>query len=311
MSRRRPKSSEPGLRQVEADSHVRRFARYLEAEAGLSTNTVLAYHRDVKRFTEWLAATHGPALTALDLDTLSRYVEHLRDELAASSAGRALVSIKMLLRFLQLEGIVSENVADLMSSPKLWQKLPTVLAPSMIDALLDAPQPPEDRLWRRDRAILATMYATGCRASECCGLRLMDWDRDERTVKLRGKGRKERIVSITPLAIDAVDAYLDRERGKIVRRENDALFVSRSGATLSRAALWELIKKYAARIGAPASVSPHSLRHSFATHMLAGGAEIRALQELLGHANIRTTQIYTQVDSSRMKAVHAKCHPRA
>ena len=312
MARRRPKSASPGSRQAEADSHVRRFVRYLDAECGLAKNTVAAYERDVRRFVGHLTATGGPSLTGLRLETLTDYVESLHgSDLAAASIGRAMVSVKMLLRFLQLEGLVAENVAELIASPKLWQKLPTVLAPTTIDTLLVEPKPPGDRLWRRDRAILATMYATGCRASECCGISQSDWNAEERTVLLRGKGNKERLVSLTPTAVEAVDDYREHSRGRLIRRDADALFLSRGGTRLHRAGLWELIKKYAIRVGAPASVSPHSLRHSFATHMLAGGAEIRALQEMLGHANIRTTQIYTQVDSSRMKAVHAECHPRA
>lgn len=311
MARRRPSSTGPGGRQAEADSHVRRFVRYLDAECGLAANTLAAYERDVRKFVSWLAATSGPSLTGLDLETLQAYVAKLRDEVAASSASRAMVSVKMLLRFLQLEGLVADNVAELLSSPKLWQKLPTVLAPDTVDALLDAPRRPDDRLPDRDRAILAVMYATGCRASECCGIDRTDWDAGERTVRLLGKGRKERIVSLSPVAVDRIRTYLEVERPRLERRGSAALFLTRTGKRMTRVALWELIKKYAVRVGAPASVSPHSLRHSFATHMLAGGAEIRALQEMLGHANIRTTQIYTQVDSSRMKAVHSSCHPRA
>ena len=309
MPRRRPTRSPD--RQAETAGYLTRFERYLDAECGLSENTVLAYGRDLRAFTGWLAATSGPSLLGLELETLSRYVEHLRERsLAPASIGRALVAIKMLLRFLQLEGLVSANVAELLASPKLWQKLPTILSPDQIDRLLEAPKLPEDRLWLRDRALLTTMYATGSRASECCGLRMGDLSLPERTARLRGKGRKERLVSLTPLAVEALAAYFEHQRPHLNRRVATEVFLSRTGRPLSRIALWELVKKYARRVGAPESFSPHSMRHSFATHLLAGGADIRALQELLGHASIRTTQIYTAVDSTRMKSVHASCHPR-
>lgn len=314
MPRRRP-ASDPVTtsdRQADSDRLVGAFVRYLEAECGLAGNTVHAYRRDLAAFVTWLRQTGGPALVGLSLPTLTAYVESLRESgQAASSTARALVSIKMLLRYLQLEGLVADNAADLLASPKLWRKLPTVLAPETIDRLLDAPSPPDDRLWQRDRAILTTMYATGCRASECCDLRMADVRLPERTVLLHGKGNKERQVALNPRAVAAIGEYQNGPRSQLLRGASDRLFVTRTGRPLTRIALWDLTKKYAIRVGAAATVSPHSLRHSFATHMLAGGAEIRALQEMLGHANIRTTQIYTQVDSSRMKAVHQSCHPRA
>ena len=314
MGRRRPPNSrlQSSDRQAESASQVRAFVRYLDAECGLAFNTVEAYRRDLARFVQWLRDTNGPSLVGLSIGTLSSYLEYLRDEgQAASSAARSLVAIKMMLRYLQLEGLVADNAADLLASPKLWKKLPTVLSPEAVDRLLEAPVPKHDRLWRRDRAILSTMYATGCRASECCDLRQGDVRLAVRTALLRGKGNKERQVTLNPRAVAAIVEYLDEQRATLARGASDRLFLSRTGGPLSRIALWELVKKYAVRIGAPASFSPHSLRHSFATHMLAGGAEIRALQEMLGHANIRTTQIYTQVDSTRMRAVHQSCHPRA
>ncbi|MGH7128617.1 MAG: tyrosine recombinase, partial [Planctomycetaceae bacterium] len=230
--------------------------------------------------------------------------------LAASSIARHLVSIKMFYRYLMLEGVLVESVVDLLSSPKLWQHLPKVLSPETVDRLLAAPQP-SDRYPLRDRALLALMYATGCRASEAAGLRLRDVRLDERYGQCTGKGNKQRIVSLNPVAVAALEAYLRHERPALLgAREADALFLTRGGRPLSRITVWSLVKKYAARVGCSKDVSPHTLRHSFATHMLAGGAEIRALQELLGHASIATTQIYTHVEHSRLKAVHEKCHPR-
>jgi integrase/recombinase XerD len=197
-----------------------------------------------------------------------------------------------------------------MSSPKLWQYLPAVMSPEMVDRLLAAPTR-FDAFPLRDRALLAVLYATGCRASEIANLHTSDVRVADRICRCRGKGNKERIVNLNPVAIAALEAYIAHERPEMVRyREQDALFVTRTGRALTRIMIWKLVKKYATRAGCKGDVSPHTLRHSFATHMLAGGAEIRALQEMLGHASIRTTQIYTQVEHSRLKAIHAKCHPR-
>jgi len=159
--------------------------------------------------------------------------------------------------------------------------------------------------------LLCFLYATGCRASEAAGIRLHDVHLEEGFCRCLGKGNKERMVSLNPVARAAIEAYLSYERPRLVgRSESDRLFVSRRGTPLSRIMIWNLVKKYAARAGSSADVSPHTFRHSFATHMLAGGAEIRALQEMLGHASVQTTQIYTHVEHSRLKAVHKRCHPR-
>jgi integrase/recombinase XerD len=220
------------------------------------------------------------------------------------------VAIKMFFRYLVLEGVLRESVVDLLSSPKLWQHLPHVLSPDMVNRLLAAPNA-ADRFMLRDRALLALLYATGCRASEVVTLQLRDVHLDEAYCRCIGKGNKERLVSLNPVAIAAMEAYLTHERRVLASRtEADEFLVSRTGRALTRILVWKLVKKYARRIGASEQVSPHTLRHSFATHLLAGGAEIRALQEMLGHASIATTQIYTHVEHSRLKAVHQKFHPR-
>jgi integrase/recombinase XerD len=230
--------------------------------------------------------------------------------LAATTIARHLISIKMFFRYLVLEGVILESVADLLSSPKLWQHLPKVLSPEMVNRLLDAPCS-EDRYPLRDRALLAMLYATGCRASEVSNLRLSDLRLEDAFARCVGKGNKERIVSLNPVARRRVEEYLARERPELIGpRWVDWLFVTRRGNRISRIMVWKLVKKYALRSGCSREVSPHTLRHSFATHMLAGGADIRVLQEMLGHASVATTQIYTQVEHSRLKAIHAKCHPR-
>jgi len=291
--------------------HMHGFVHYLEAECGLAANTVAAYQRDLQSFCTWLEQTQACGLQEVGLVVMADYLAHLHARgLAATTIARHLVSIKMLFRYLVLEGVLSESAVDLMSSPKLWQRLPQVLSPEKVNELLNAPTA-EDRYVYRDRALLALLYATGCRASEVAGMRLRDVHLDEAFCRCLGKGNKERLVSLNPLATRALQAYLDQERSELAGlRDAESLLLTRSGNPLSRVMVWKLVKKYAARVGCSQQVSPHSLRHSFATHMLAGGAGIRALQELLGHASVATTQIYTQVEHSRLKAVHERCHPR-
>ncbi|MEX0704294.1 MAG: site-specific tyrosine recombinase XerD [Planctomycetales bacterium] len=291
--------------------HFRPFLHYLEAECGMAANTLAAYGSDLEQFLAWYAE-HGPArVRDVDLALLTKYVGRLHHRgLAASTIARHIVSIRTFFKYLVLEGVLAESIAELLDSPRLWERLPKVLGPEMVERLLDAPTA-ADRFPLRDRAILCTLYATGCRVSEVTGLRLRDVHLDESYCRCVGKGNKERLVSLNPRARLALEAYLEHERPLLAAGHDEGwLFVSKTGRSLSRISVWGLIKKYAARAGCSATVSPHTLRHSFATHMLAGGAEIRALQELLGHASIRTTQLYTHVEHSRLKAVHKKHHPR-
>jgi integrase/recombinase XerD len=292
-------------------SYLLDFLRYQEAEVGSAANTRKAYESDITQFCEWFRR-HGPgSLHVATLQTFSAYLGRLNERgLAATSIARKLAALKMFFRYLVLEGVIKESVADLLTSPRLWQRLPQVISPENIDRLLVAPGN-DDRLRRRDRAILALMYATGCRASEISGMTLRDLHLDENYCRCVGKGNKERLVSLNPVAAAALRAYLEVERPLLAGgTEQSALFLSGRGRPFTRLMIWHLVKKYAARIGISKQVSPHTLRHSFATHLLAGGAEIRALQEMLGHANIATTQIYTHVEHSRLKAIHRKCHPR-
>jgi integrase/recombinase XerD len=201
----------------------------------------------------------------------------------------------------------------LLGSQKLWQRIPSVLSPAVVEKFLHAPRRKEP-LYLRDRALLEMLYATGCRASEISNLRLQDMQLNDGYCKCHGKGSKQRMVPIGQAAVAAVNEFLQQLRPELVRNkrfDDGYLFVSRTGRRLRREAIWELVKKYAALAGAPASVSPHTMRHSFATHLLAGGADLRQVQEMLGHANITTTQIYTHVDQSRLKKVHSQFHPRA
>jgi integrase/recombinase XerD len=299
------------IRALHPQQHVQPFLHYLRAECGMSLNTIQAYGNDLNQFVAWLQIGGVDRLPDIDLKVLGNFLQELHErQLAPTTVARRLVAIKMFFRYLVLEGVLEESRIDLLNSPKLWKYLPTVMSPDMVDRLLAAPGE-GDSYPLRDRALLAVLYATGCRASEAANLRRGDIRLVENFCRCLGKGNKERIVSLNPVARAAIEAYLEHERPTLARsKEVDALFVTRGGRGLTRIMVWHLVKKYARRIGCSQKISPHTLRHSFATHMLAGGAEIRALQELLGHASIRTTQIYTQVEHSRLKAIHARCHPR-
>jgi integrase/recombinase XerD len=299
---------------AELASDLVAFRHYLKAERGMAANTVLAYGRDLDRFADWAATVRLKDYLAPTLKDLSRYVGYLHEQdLAAPSIARHLVSLRMFYRFLRLEERADPTAVDLLGSPKLWKRIPQVLTPAAVDRLLAAPQA-GDRFHLRDRALLETLYATGCRASEVVGLKVADVYLDAGFCKCFGKGSKQRVVPLGRPAVAALRAYLGEGRPQFVKPAGDGgpehVFASRSGKPITRIALWKVVKKYCQRAGLPHTVSPHTLRHSFATHMLAGGAEIRALQELMGHASIRTTQVYTHVEHSRLKAIHAKCHPR-
>lgn len=310
--RKRPRAAnEAAVRPNVIAQHLLGFLQYLEAECGLAKNTIKAYSSDLRQFAGWYE-DHGPPLPSqITLQTLTEYLNVLHErDLAASTVARHLVAIKMLFRYLVLESIIEKSVADSMNSPKLWQYLPKVLSPDTVERLLAEPGR-YDRFPLRDRAVLCLLYATGCRASEIVNLRMSGLFLSERYARCIGKGNKERIVGLNPVCVLAVEAWIEGERSKLAA-DGDApwLLLNGRGQQLSRISVWGIVKKYAARVGCGSEVSPHTLRHSFATHMLAGGAEIRALQEMLGHASIATTQIYTHVEHSRIKAIHSRCHPR-
>jgi integrase/recombinase XerD len=287
------------------------FVKYLRTECHLAENSVLAYERDLRRFFNWLGSRR---IEGLRISDLAEYPAWLTaQELAPASISRHVISLKVFFRYLQLEGTVTDNQAELLGTQKLWQRVPTVLSSAEVEGLISAPNPPRP-WWRRDRALLELLYATGCRVSELSMLRLRDVHLVERYCLCHGKGDKQRVVPLGKKAVAAVEDYLERERPKLSeRRETPApfLLLSSRGGRLLRERIWELIKHYAKQAGCAAELSPHSLRHSFATHLLAGGADLRQVQEMLGHASIATTQIYTHVDHSRLKKVHSTYHPRA
>ena len=286
------------------------FLDYCRSECHLSANTVSAYGRDMGKFADWLGPRRFQDLTIRDLADYPAFLS--QGGLAPASIARHIVALKVFFRYLQFEGVLKDNLAELLGSQKLWQRVPQVLSSEMIDRMLDAPRG-HDSLWRRDRALLELLYATGCRASEVSNLRPDDVHLSQGFCLARGKGDKERLVPLGRRAVAAVQEYLNHERPKLVAAAAVPprwLLLSRRGRRLRRERIWELVKQYALRVGAPSSIGPHTLRHSFATHMLAGGADLRQVQEMLGHASIRTTQIYTHVDTSRLKRIHQQFHPR-
>jgi integrase/recombinase XerD len=311
LSRRRPMPPKPSAPRSLTQGWIESFVAYAAGECHLSENTVAAYRRDLLRFNEWLAGREIPKLNIQDLADYAGWL-HTK-HLAPASLARHLVSLKIFFRYLQLEGVLRENLAELLGSQKLWQRVPKVLSLQQVARLFEAPLRGEPG-WRRDRALLEMLYATGCRASEISNLRLRDAHLDEGYCLCRGKGDKERLVPLNARAVEAVRLYMEHERGHLAAQRAilpEWLFLSYRGRRLRRERIWELLKRYARRVGAPPEVSPHTLRHSFATHMLAGGADLRQVQEMLGHASIATTQLYTHVDPTQLKAVHRKFHPRA
>jgi integrase/recombinase XerD len=309
--RRRPLRPRPPAAQQATKVWLDAFVEYSSGECHLAENTVAAYGRDLRRFYTWL---NGRAIPALSIRDLADYTTWLHAQnLAPASLARHLVSLKVFFRYLQLEGVLQDNLAELLGSQKLWERVPKVLSPQQVERLLESPRL-YDSWWRRDRTILELLYATGCRVSELSNLKLEDMHLEDRYCMCHGKGNKDRLVPMSQRATAAIQSYLEHERPALVLRsggEPPWLLLSHRGRRLRRERVWELLKRYAARVGAPAEISPHTMRHSFATHVLAGGADLRQVQEMLGHASIATTQIYTHVDASRLKAVHQKFHPRA
>lgn len=287
------------------------FLDYMTVEAGLSTNTLLGYGRDLMGFCDYCSQKNIGDLGSIAAVTVYGYLQQLAQTgLRENSLSRALVAIKMLLRFGLMTGTSKDDFTDSLEGPKLWKRLPGVCSREQVFHLLDTPQP-EDPYYARDKAMLFLLYATGARAGEVVGMTLRDVNLDVGYVRCFGKGRKERIVPLGKTAAACLRTYLTEQRPALLKPHSpDTLFLSRTGEALDRTNLWRIVKKYALRAGMPKKMTVHTLRHCFATHLLSGGADLRSLQEMLGHADVRTTQIYTHVDQDRLKAIHKKFHPR-
>lgn len=291
---------------------VDQFLDYLTLERALSPNTREAYAQDLSAFTTFLAARKIATLNGVTRKIIMDFLMHEKDRgLASTSLSRRLVALRVFFRYLQQEGLLAANVTETMDSPKLWRNLPVTLTIKDVERMIQAPDT-EKKRGLRDRAILETLYGAGLRASELTGLTLDDLHFDAGYIRCLGKGSKERLVPLGKSAAEAVKNYISIERANTKgAQETRCVFLSQRGKPLTRFGLFQLIKRYAQAAGLDHSVHPHTLRHSFATHLLSNQAPLRVIQEMLGHADIGTTQIYTHVDATRLKSVHAKFHPRA
>jgi len=289
---------------------VDRFLDYVRHERALAANTQVAYRRDLRDFKAWLAGRSPATLTVSDLgDYLSALA---KKGLARASIARQAATLKTFYAFLQLEGVVVESPAELLTPARRDDAIPGTLSPAQVDRLLASPEGSAPRAIR-DRALLELLYATGCRASEVSSLRLTDMHLAESFCTCRGKGNKERVVPLGRQAVAAIQAWLDGPRQAFAARATGLptwAVLSARGNHLSRMRIWEIVKWHADHAGVPSDIGPHTLRHSFATHLVAGGVDLRHVQEMLGHASIATTQRYTHVDAGRLRAVHEKFHPR-
>jgi len=288
---------------------LKNYTDFLKIEKRYSTNTVQAYRRDISRFLDF--AGDGP-LEAFDSTSIRSYIiKCLDDGRNSRSTARYLSSLKSFFNFLCEEKYLKDNPAQILESPKLWRKLPNVVGLDEVEALLACPDP-KTLHGIRDKAMLEVLYATGLRVSELVSLKSTDVDLEVGYIRSLGKGAKERVVPLGAIANEAVQDYIDVAR-RVLLNGNTAheLFITRLGRKMTRQGFWKILKAYALKANIKTSVSPHTLRHAFATHLLERGADLRVVQEMLGHADISTTQIYTHILQDRMRKVHDKFHPRA
>jgi integrase/recombinase XerD len=293
-------------------SEVRAFLLYLASERGLADNSVHAYRRDMEDFCDFLQPRRKSPISA-KVDDFHQYLQSLsRRKRSTRTVARRVATLRVFLNFLQTQGRDTSEIQSRIERPKPERDLPLVLSRDQVSRLIAAPNP-KDRLFSRDVAILELLYASGLRASELCQVKFSNVTLDPKfgAVRVIGKGGKERIVPMGRAAVEAINHFLVDCRPNLIKdNRSDLLFLSRSGKPMERIGLWMLVEKYARKAGLLKEVGPHVLRHCFATHLLAGGADLRVVQELLGHSDISTTQIYTHVDQDRLKAVHKKFHPR-
>ena len=284
------------------------FLSFLSVEKGLATNSLEAYRLDLVQYREFLERKKIRELGRVKRDDIVQFLLKEKDRgLQTASLARRLVAVKLFHRFLTKEGRLREDVTSVLESPKLWKKLPHFLTLLEMEKMLQAPKPKLPG-GIRDRAILELLYATGMRVSEVAGLRMEDVNLENHFLKCRGKGGKERIVPLGEVAADSLGVYLEKVRTKLP--PSPFIFSGSKGRALTRQRIWQLIRKYAKEARIQKKISPHTFRHSFATHLLERGADLRIVQELLGHSDISTTQIYTHVSRDHLKSVHARFHPR-
>lgn len=286
---------------------VERFLNYLTVEKGLSTNTIESYKNDINKFKKYLSDINKDITGFTRSDVIS-YLNYLRDNNNQTpTIARNIASLRGLCRFMLSEGIIEEDPLENLSTPKGWKYLPKILGIEDVVSLIEKPKGKKFSL--RDRAILEFMYSSGLRASETINLKLNDINFEAGFITVIGKGSKERVVPMNERAMKSLKKYINELRPSILKKKTSPnLFIAKGGKPMTRQRLWQLIKLYSE--GLPIKISPHTLRHCFASHLLDGGADLRALQKMLGHADISTTQIYTKVTPERLKKVHKEYHPR-
>jgi len=290
---------------------INTFLDYLSVERGLSNNTIISYREDLNTYMDFLANSHIEALSKITKSDIAHFMLRQKDKgIAANSIARRLAAIRMFHRFLVRERITVVDPTDLIDSPKLWKKIPDTLSLNEVEALISQPDI-RDKQGIRDKAILETLYATGMRVSEAANIKIENLNLDIGFLRCTGKGNKERVIPLGKKAIASIKRYMEVSRPHFLRgKTSDFLFLNRFGKKISRQSLWKLIKRYAKSARIKKSIRPHTLRHSFATHLLERGADLRSVQEMLGHANISTTQIYTHINKDRLKTIHRMFHPR-
>jgi integrase/recombinase XerD len=289
------------------------FIRFLAVERGLSENYQLSTQRSLTEFAHWCVRAHKiDQPRAVTLSILSEYLaDRKRAGLAASSIKLIVVALKIFFRFLTSKGEIARDPTDALSLPRIERYLPETLNEMQVEQLLESIDT-KLSLGLRDRAMIEVLYASGLRISELANAKLENFSTEDRILRVTGKGNKTRLVPVGGKACEALAAYLSSERPKLVkRRSGSEIFLSARGTKLTTVRIWQIVKKHARHSGLEANIYPHLLRHSFATHLLSNGADLRIIQEMLGHADISTTQVYTHVDQQRLKAVHRQFHPRA
>ena len=303
------------------NGYVEEYLHYLTLEKNSSPNTIVSYRRDLAKYTGFLEEIQVSDPGAVTAEHASRFVQQLEHNgLSARSVMRCVSALKGFHRFLLADGVSRRDPTELLDSPRRARSLPEVLTVEEVNAILtqeglnrgDADAGDARNLWIRDRAILEVLYATGMRVTELITLRQTDVSEEGGVVRVFGKGSKERLVPIGPSALQWINRYKRECRVRLHRRiaGNDVLFLNRAGGQLTRMAIWKMVQTYAGTAGVAKDVHPHTFRHSFATHLLEGGADLRAVQEMLGHADIATTQVYTPIDRAYLKEVHRTFHPR-
>jgi integrase/recombinase XerD len=284
------------------------FLSYLSSEKGLAQNSLESYNRDLLSFVEFINKKDVESVEKIEQEDIIDFLSYLKiNNYASASICRSLIAIKVLFRFLKREGLIKSNPTLYLESPKLWQVIPDILSSDEVSELLSAP---DDRtaLGARDKAILELLYSSGLRVSELCVVDIYDVDDD--FIKVEGKGGKERFVPVGRRAIAAIDHYLLHFRGLYDSEKQRRLFLSRTGKEIDRISIWKMIKRYAKELGYEKKVTPHTLRHSFATHLLENGADLRIIQELLGHSDIKSTDRYTRVSYKQVQSAFNSFHPR-